>query len=348
LGPNFTDYGQGISTVAICSFRLAGTDGVSAESAKWDIALRALGWKTVTVAGDGPADRLVPGLAIDAAEPPTRAEVADALAVADVVVVENLLSLPLNPAAAAVVADALRGRPALLRHHDLPWQRARFAAAPPPPDDPAWAHVTINRMSASELAARGIKATPIYNAFNLDVEVVPRPVARAELGLSPDGLLVLQPTRAIARKDVPAGVRLAEALNARFWLTGPAEEDYGPTLAAVLAGAGVPVLHRPVEDMALAYAACDVVAFPSTFEGFGNPVVESAICRRPLAVADYPVLRELRSFGFRWFPAAAPELLGSIDAAALAHNRSVAERHFNAADLPRRLGDVFDRQGWRP
>jgi mannosylglucosylglycerate synthase len=327
---------------------LGGTDGVSAESAKWDRALRALGWKTVTVAGDGPVDRLVPGLAIDAPEPPGRAEVADALADADVVIVENLLSLPMNPAAAALVADVLRGRPALLRHHDLPWQRARYAAAPPPPDDPAWAHVTINRMSASELAERGIKAATIYNAFDLDAAVVPRQEARAELGLSPDGLLVLQPTRAIARKDVPAGVRLAEALGAAYWLTGPAEEGYGPELARVLAAARVPVLHRPVERVALAYAACDVVAFPSTFEGFGNPVVESAIHRRPLAVADYPVLRELHSFGFRWFPASSPDALASIDAAALAHNRAVAERHFNAADLPRRLGEVFERQGWKP
>ena len=87
-----------------------------------------------------------------------QAELASALDDADLVVVENLCSLPLNPPAAAAVADILRGRRAVLHHHDLPWQRARFAGAPPPPDDPAWLHVTINDLSRRQLADRGIGA----------------------------------------------------------------------------------------------------------------------------------------------------------------------------------------------
>jgi len=57
----------------------------------------------------------------------------------DLVVVENLCSLPLNPAASAAVAHG-PGRPAtILHHHDLAWQRPHLAHHPPPPDDPAWA-----------------------------------------------------------------------------------------------------------------------------------------------------------------------------------------------------------------
>jgi glycosyltransferase involved in cell wall biosynthesis len=328
------------------SFRLGGTDGVSVESDKWAGAWRSLGCRVVTVAGDGPVDRRVPGLGIDSARPVDRSVLEAALADADVVVVENVLSLPMNPDAAAVVADVLRGRPAVLRHHDLPWQRTRYADRPPPPDDPAWAHVVINRTSEHELAAIGIAASVLYNRFDIPIVDETRSAARNQLNLPHDSLIVLQPTRAIARKNVPAGVRLAEALGALYWLTGPAEEDYGPELARVLAGAACPVLHRPVADMALAYAACDVVAFPSTFEGFGNPVIESALHRRPLAVAEYPVLAELRAFGFQWFPAASPSQLASIDAAALAENRRLAERHFNLADLPEELAALCRRQGW--
>lgn len=327
---------------------------MSQEAAKWMAALRARGWRVTTVAGEGGADVLVPGLAIEpvGAPPPPASEVAAALADADVAVVENLCSLPLNPAAAAVVASVLRGRPAVLRHHDLPWQRARFADRPGPPDDPAWAHVTINRRSERELAERGVSATTIYNTFETDNSLIPRHTARALCGMPEDGLIVLQPTRAILRKNVPLALELATYLGATYWLTGPAEEGYGPELAGLLGAASVPVVHRPVEDVAVAYAACDVVAFPSTFEGFGNPVIESAVHRRPLAVASYPVLEELRGFGFRWLSAHDPaEVAASLkepDESMLDHNFEIAERCFSVRSLPERLGALFEARGWAP
>ena len=124
-------------TVAFVSFRLGHPDGVSVEAGKWAGAFEALGWRTVTVAGAGKVDRLVPGLAIDADAPPDELELEDALADADLVVVENMCSLPLNRRAAEAVADALRGRPALLHHHDLPWQQNRYKDETGfPPSDP--------------------------------------------------------------------------------------------------------------------------------------------------------------------------------------------------------------------
>lgn len=338
-------------TAALVSFRLGGSDGVSVAAAGWGRALAGLGFDVRTVAGRGPVDRLVPGLAWPAAsEPPDALELAMALDDADLVVVENLCSLPLNPDATTVVTGVLRGRPAILHHYDLPWQRERFAHVDAgwPPDDPAWRHVVVNEVSRRQLVARGLLATVIRPGCDVDVPAGDRVGGRATLGIDDDTLLLLHPVRAIARKAVPDAVALAGALGAVYWLSGPAEEGYGPELAAALAAASGPVLHRPFpSDGAGAYAAADAIAFPSLWEGFGNPLVESALYRRPLALRRYPVAEELAELGFRWFPwdDAGPlaAFLADPDPELLDHNAEVARRHFSLARVADDLRRLLER-----
>ncbi|MDP9387172.1 MAG: hypothetical protein M3Q48_04410, partial [Actinomycetota bacterium] len=241
---------------------------------------------------------------------------------------------------------------AVLRHHDLPWQRARFAGWPAPPDDPSWAHVTINDLSRRQLAAHGIRASTIRNAFPPHPPAGRRLLARRRIGVGDDRPVLVQPTRALARKGVPIAVALAEALGAVYWLLGPAEDGYDAELADVLARARVPVHHGLPSGLTVAdaYAACDAVAFPSAWEGFGNPVVESALHRRPLAICVYPVAAELAAYGFRWFPADDHRPLDAWlhrpDDRLLDHNEELARRHFSLEDLPERLSTLFRRAGW--
>jgi len=351
--------------VVVVSYRLGGADGVSAEAAKWMAAFRELGCAVSTVAGEGTADYLDPGLAAGSyvtgrrPPPPDESGLRAALAPADLVVVENMLSLPLNPPGAAAVARALAGRPALLRHHDLPWQRDAFAGAPPPPQCPAWRHVVVNEASRRELGERGIRSVTIHNLFDPHPPHGDRQAAREALGVKPGERLVVQPTRAIARKGIPGAIALAEALGAHYWLVGPAEEGYGQVLVRLLERARVPVHHGVLPGLMSAsagiehaYAASDVIAFPSTNEGFGNPPVEASLHMRPVAVGPYRVAGELRALGFRWFDASMPEeiesWLAAPDAAVLQHNAAVARRHLDIRDLPSRLAGLMQELGVSP
>jgi mannosylglucosylglycerate synthase len=333
---------------------------VSVESAKWQWALGELGFTTVTVAGEGQVDRMLPGLSISgAADPPTQRELAGALDQADVVIVENLCSLPLNRPAADAVARILAGRPAVLHHHDLPWQRPQFVGDPPPPIDPRWSHVTINELSRDQLADRGIAAHTVYNTFaipseqNADAQSggdVAVQEVRSALGIEVARRLVLQPTRAIPRKNVAGGIAAATALGAVYWLLGPAEDGYSPELDALVAAAECPVLLGPPDGLAdfnvdQAYRACDVVALPSTWEGFGNPTVESVVHGKPLVIGPYPVAQELAAFGFDWFALSETDRLAgwldSPDPALLERNLAVARRHFSLADLPAKVAAIL-------
>ena len=124
-----------------------------------------MGCRVRTVAGAGTADHLVPGLAFDARRPARRRDIEAALRGVDLVVVENVCSLPMNPPVTEAVANALQGRRAVLRHHDLPWERERYAELSGgwPPDNASWRHVAISQHSAAELGRRGIDATAVYH-----------------------------------------------------------------------------------------------------------------------------------------------------------------------------------------
>ena len=342
-----------MTTCAIVSFRLGLTDGVSIVADAWAGALDDLGFEVVTVAGEGPVDRTVPGLAIGAAEPPSSGEVEAALADADLVVVENLLSIPLNLPASLVVADALRGRPALLHHHDPPWQRADHVHVTAlPPRDPAWRHVTINRRTVAEMADRGIEATCIYNGFDTRGGGGDRSGTRALLGVAPDELVLAHPVRAIERKGVPRALALAAELGATYWLLGEAEDGYAPTLDRLLADAGCRVVRRALPHGPDIYAAPDAVVFPSSWEGFGNPPVEAAIHRLPAIVGRYPVAEELRGLGFDWLDPddvdAIRGFLADPDPEVLEHNREVAVRHLSLEVMAEAIADLLDDAGWLP
>ena len=123
---------------------------------------------------------------------------------------------------------------------------------------------------------------------------------RAALGV-PDGTpLLLQPTRALARKNIAGAIALAEALGATYWLLGPAEDGYGPELERLVARARCPVvLGTPVGGCSIAdaYAACDAVLAPLALGGLRQPV--GGVGDLPAAAGHRPVPGGDRAGGLR-------------------------------------------------
>ncbi len=254
----------------------------------------------------------------------------------DLIVAENVFSLPLNlPFTIALHGFLERENITCIAvHHDLYWQdpklgQSLFAELLEryfPPRMEVMRHVTINRRSREELYHRtGVSATCIHNCFDFEK---PRKldefnaILRADLGIDKDVVMFLQPTRAIERKGIGLSLRFVEDFvaasgkPARLVVTGPCEQGYAIKFGRMCRSSKAEVLHVPNwlgshrnqpgagsrYDVRDAYAVSDMVTFPSSREGFGNPVLESVVHRKPLLVADYPVLEELREYGFQFLP----------------------------------------------
>jgi glycosyltransferase involved in cell wall biosynthesis len=352
------------------SFRLGGDDGVSVEARKWAWALQELGFDTRRVAGaiEGDPERddiVIPPLAIDATEPVEPHELASALDGADLVVIDNICSLPLNVEAARAVARAAgehRGR-VCFRHHDLAWQRRplKHLESEFPPRSPGALHATINLRSRRELHARGYDdATTVHNYFDLDPPQGDRAATRASFGFRADDFVLLQPARAIERKNVPGSIRFAQQLHGilpglelRLWVTGPAEDGYAPVLDRIIERSQIPITLGRAPTPRDAYAASDLVVFPSTWEGFGNPVVESVAYRRACVAYPYPVLAEIVASGIRVFSTQQPEgiakfLVDTPEARDRYYEANVqrARVSYSITDLPGAIDDMLATHGW--
>src|SRR6266540_5495088 len=359
--------------VAMVSTRFAGTDGVTLEAAKLAEVLAEAGHRVVWFAGEL-GERAAPGRlhppahfeseanrALEAAcfgvqtrSPATTAlirerteELKGALRGflgefgVDLVVAQNVLCLPMQVPLGLALTEVLveEGLPALAHHHDFWWERERFfpnAAADVlgaafPPVLERMAHLVINSAAARELARRrAVEATVLPNV--MDFERGPRQPGdgaryRKAAGLEPDQVLLLQPTRVVPRKWIEATIELAARLRA-FARARAVDLRFVP---AEVGAAGGP-------DLADAYAAADLVCFPSVWEGFGNALLEAFFHRRPELVNRYQVYADdIAPTGVRCI-----ELDGAVTPEAEA-NYQASLRHFSYATVRERVLPLVER-----
>lgn len=229
----------------------------------------------------------------------------------DVIVVQNAwaipMQLPLAVAISAVVKE--RSLTTIGHHHDFAWERERFSRcvvpelleAEFPPVADSIAHIVINQDARDELARRkNIDAIVLPNVMDFASGPPPHDEGarfRSLCGIGQERRVLLQPTRIIRRKGIEFTIDLAQRLgpDVVVVVTHPDDRDdvYWGELEARAASVGVDLrlVDAGSDAMSLssAYAAADLVCFPSLYEGYGNALVEAMFFRRPIFVNRYSV-----------------------------------------------------------
>lgn len=279
---------------------------------------------------------------------------------------QNCLAIPMQIPLGVGLTDFLAstGMAAVAHHHDFAWERKRFSptAVPDilhrcfPPNLPEVRHLVINTPARAELAARrSLPSTVLPNI--MDFAHPPDPgdagLFRRHLEVGPTRLVLLQPTRIIPRKGIEHTIELAARLASRHpcvAITHPELDEGGrylEDLRRLAESRQVDLRLAPVGEpgtpaLADAYAAADLVCYPSRIEGFGNALLEAMYFRRPLMVNRYPVYTaDIAPTGVR-----AVEIDGEVTSGTLAavtdllddpglveeiveHNYAVGRRHFS-------------------
>ncbi len=243
----------------------------------------------------------------------------------DLIIPENAISIPMNLPLGMAVTELIAetGIPTIAHHHDFFWERSRYLTNACqdilnmafPPSLPSIKHVVISSVAQAQLAARkSISASLIFNVMDFEKKPAPLRISgrqfRLQMGLQPDDILILQPTRVVSRKGIEQAITLAQALdmpNVRL-LVSHSLDDEGIAYAEWVkkwaslqdvslhficerlneenGRAAEGEMQFSLEDV---YPHADLITYPSLFEGFGNAFLEAIYYKRPLLVNRYDV-----------------------------------------------------------
>ncbi len=306
--------------------------------------------------------------------------------------VENALSLPMNVPLGLALTELIAETniPTIAHHHDFSWERSRFMVngaqdylhAAFPPAMPNICHVVINSYAATELARRtGLRSTVIPNVMDFD-NPPPEPQelsdsVRLSLGLQPEELMFLQPTRVVPRKCIERSIELIHRLDRPAVLvvshdSGDEGQEYEQYLTQYAKSVNVRLLfaaHQLSHDengvaheddcrfrLSDAYHSSHLVTYPSRVEGFGNAFLEAIYYRRPLVMSAYDIFKtDIQPKGFQVIgmeefitPAtiqATHEILDDARSAeeVTALNYDLAKQHYSFSVLRDRLLMLFSQ-----
>jgi glycosyltransferase involved in cell wall biosynthesis len=248
-------------------------------------------------------------------------------------IAENSLAIPLNIPLGFAITEfiAETNFPTIAHHHDFFWERKRFLTNSIwdylnmcfPPHLPSIFHVVINTSASNQLSLRtGISSMLIPNVMDFDHPPISDDYAndaRAALGIQPDELFFLQPTRVVPRKGIEQSIELISRLGLKAKLvishaSGDEGYDYEQRLREfsnllhvqtnfvsdiIQDNRGTTPDGRKIYTLWDIYPHADIVTYPSTIEGFGNAFLEAIYYKRPIIVNNYSIFStDIKPKGF--------------------------------------------------
>jgi len=307
----------------------------------------------------------------------------------DLIVVENALTIPMNLPLGITLTGLIAelGINTIAHHHDYYWERQRYQSnaildlldTAFPAKLPTIQHVSINSIAQRRLKERrSIESIVIPNVHDF---ATPPPKLdhysqdfRETLGLTENDLFILQPTRVIQRKGIEMALALVHRLdlpNAYLFITHRAHDEGLDYWRWLKREAGVMKVnlqlidhfigaeraltnHHKIYSLWDAYPHANLVTYPSTYEGFGNALLEAIYFKRLTVVNRYPVYNaDIGPLGFEFI-----ELDGFVDDGAVQRtkelldapeqvkamvekNYALAREHFSYEVLGRKLTEVL-------
>jgi len=315
----------------------------------------------------------------------------------DILVAENCLAIPMHIPLGVALTEFLAesGIPAVAHHHAFFWERTRFAHSAAndyldaafPPRLPNLVHTVINATAQSQLARRkGVGAVLTPNVHNFDapspgIDDYTRDL-RKDLGLAEDDILVLQPTRIVPRKGIEHAIKLVASLNdprCKLVISHDAGDEgfeYKHIMEDLAREDGVDLrfIGERISDVRQndaqgrrlytlwdIYPHADLVTYPSSYEGFGNALLEAIYFRKPIVINRYSIfIEDIEPKGFRLARMdgyVSPETVREVRALlerpdyrqeVADHNFAIARRYYGYPVLKRSLRGILTQlTGWQ-
>ena len=307
--------------------------------------LKEHGHEVVVICGN--KDSKIPGAIMEYAPNFYVKRVRSALTNCEAVIVHNMFTMPFNWESSktlALIASEMPKTKFFNWVHDVDVTREDFAAL---------------QLCAQNIAVSAVRQGEFCKRMNFPInacQVIPNGVdIAATLGLTTNiaafarqhrlherDIVLLHPTRVLARKNIELGIEITAELRAMkrdavYVVTGAPDPhrtesaEYAETIQEL-------IKKRKVQDSVLfvsatkladdaditsLYRIADALLFPSKSEGFGLPLLEAALHRLPVFCSDIAAHREVAETGAEFFKLTAkPSVIAKSIQAHLKNDRA--------------------------